>query len=91
MSIRSHITLSEFLTLWNEAEYDVKQFSDQGGRYPQRPKAEDSLRYMKPEFNNCSIILSNIYIFLTTLPLRGISSKTFLVSRHGLFFDVENP
>jgi len=46
---------------------------------------------MKPEFNNCSIIHSNIFIFLTTLPLLGISSKTFLVSRHSLFFAVENP
>ena len=46
---------------------------------------------MKAEFNNCSIIHTNIFIFLTTLPLRGISSKTFLVSRYGLFFAVENP
>ena len=46
---------------------------------------------MKAEFNNCSIIHSNIFIFFTTLPLRGISSKTLLVSRHGLFFAVENP
>ena len=46
---------------------------------------------MKAEFNNCSIIHSNIFIFLTTLHPRGISSKTFLVSRHGLFFAVENP
>ena len=45
---------------------------------------------MKGEFNNCSIIHSNISLFLTTLPPRGISSKTFLVSRHGLFFAVEN-
>ena len=43
---------------------------------------------MKAEFNNCSIIHLNIFIFFNNLTS---SWNLFLVSRHGLFFAVENP
>ena len=48
----------------------MKNSADQGGRYPQRPKAEvdNTLRYLQnssnpteAEFNNCFIIHSNYF------------------------------
>ena len=64
--------------LLNEAEQDTKNSADQGGCYPQRPKAEvdNTLRDLqnssypkKAEFNNCFIIHSK-YFLLLKVPMK---------------------
>ena len=63
--------------LLNEAEQDMRNSADQGGCYPQSPKAEvdnilqdlqNSSYPMKAEFNNCFIIHSKYF-----LVLKGVS------------------
>ena len=68
--------------LLNEAEQDMKNSSDQGGCYPQRPKAEvdNTLRDLKnspyptkAEFNNCFIIHSKYLLVLEGVsPFRSL-------------------
>ena len=60
----------------------MKNSADQGGRYPQRPKAEvdNTLRDLqnssyptKAEFNNCFIIHSKYFLLLKGVsPLRSL-------------------
>ena len=63
--------------LLNEAELEMKNSSDQGGCYPQRPKDEvdNTLRDLqnssyptKAEFNNCFIFIENISPFSKKFP-----------------------
>ena len=58
------------IELLNEAEWDMKNSADQGGCYPQRPKAEvdntlldlqNSSHPTKAEFNNWFIIHSKYF------------------------------
>ena len=56
--------------LLDEAEYDMKNYADQGGCYPPKPKAEvdntlrglhNSSYHTKAEFNNCFISQSKYF------------------------------
>ena len=73
-----------FQQLLNEAEQDTKNSADQGGCYPQTPKAEvdNTLRDLqnssyptKAEFNNCFIIHSKYMYFLLLI---GVSPSRSL-------------
>ena len=75
-----------FQQLLNEAEQDTKNSADQGGCYPQTPKAEvdNTLRDLqnssyptKAEFNNCFIIHSKYFLLLKGVsPLRSQFSRS---------------
>ena len=64
----------------------MKNSADQGGRYPQRPKAEvdntlrglqNSLYSTKAEFNNCFIIHSKYFLVLKGVsPFRSVFPTT---------------
>ena len=73
------------LQLLNEAEKDMKNSADQGGCYPQWPKAEvdntlqdlqNSSHPTKAEFNDCSIIHSKYFLLL-----KGVSPLCSLFFR----------
>ena len=67
--------------LLNEAEYDVKNYADQGECYPPRLKAENNIilhiRHTKVEYNNCKFLfIQNISEFLKKANLLQTFFKT---------------
>ena len=58
----------EKLKLLDEAEYDMKNYADRGGRYSPKAEADNTLQdlhnfsyHTKAKFNNCFIIYSKYF------------------------------